>query len=498
MEVQVENTPHTAERLTRGSLGDGTLLSPLCLNRQSTPVSPGPLPDMPGMEINFRNTFLEVSPKLSVSMPRPQTMPNLNEQLAMGSPTYIEDLEFDFVHGDGIGLLEEAHVDTTGAFGSDVYDANTFRDACETLLSCGTNDVSDTVSGLMIEGLHSGLSPMVDIPNRGNGCSYSPASRQQYKINREVNSTQPEDLPPDMLTTVMLRNIPNKLSQMDIANAVKHEGFLGEFDFFYSPLDFKSGSNLGYAFINFTSHEVAVRFRDTIAGVLLARSVAEANTSGLYWDDSNTSSKATIITPEVSAQLMRSNKQCGVAWARIQGLEANIKHYRNSPVNELASEFRPMLFATKELVVDHPAIPAGAALPFPLPDRSNNMMTSQYHYNNNREHIAGMQQQQRQAQKFRGTNNILTQAQCAQKIFAGGLSNATSSESLASYFTLRFPMFDLVEAVVIMDRRSGVSKGFGFVTFASDEAVQHILHPMNGPHIIDGHPVVLRNYTSSR
>ncbi|EEQ97242.1 dc50, putative [Perkinsus marinus ATCC 50983] len=457
---------------------------------------------MPGMEINFRNTFLEVSPKLCASMPRPQTMPNLIEQLGMSDPTYVEDLEFDteFDTQDGVGLLDEAHMENDAGvmYGGALYDANSFRDACQTLLSVNTgatiglNENRDTppsppppIGGLMIEGI--GTSLMQPIDSVRHGGTYSPSSRQQYKANRDAHQSNSEALPPEMLTTVMLRNIPNKLSQMDIANAVKHEGFLGEFDFFYSPLDFKSGSNLGYAFINFISHEVAVRFRLKIAGLLLARSVAEANTSGLYWDE-NSGSKATVITPEVSAQLMRSNKQCGVAWARIQGLEANIKHYRNSPVNELASGYRPMLFASKDLVINHPTIPVGSLLPFPLPDRRAS--------NGGRASLTAstafkQQHQQHQQQQQSGMVNL-------NKIFVGGLSPESTSASLEEYFNFRFPMFTVLEAVVIMDRRTRVSKGFGFATFDSNEAVQNILHPLNNPHIIDGHSVVLRSYTSNR
>ncbi|KAF4647278.1 hypothetical protein FOL46_004471, partial [Perkinsus olseni] len=137
MEIEVDQTLNPGGKVNRNSLGEGALYSPGPLMRQTTPVSPGPLPDMPGMEINFRNTFLEVSPKLSASMPRPQTMPNLNEQLAMADPTYIEDLEFEYDGGDGVGLLDEAHIENHAAatYGGTVYDANSFRDACQTLLS---------------------------------------------------------------------------------------------------------------------------------------------------------------------------------------------------------------------------------------------------------------------------------------------------------------------------------------------------------------------------
>lgn len=45
-----------------------------------------------------------------------------------------------------------------------------------------------------------------------------------------------------------------------------------------------------------------------------------------------------------------------VCWARVQGLEANVDHYRNSPVNEMPhNEYKPMLFAR------------GQYIPFPMP-----------------------------------------------------------------------------------------------------------------------------------
>jgi hypothetical protein len=50
----------------------------------------------------------------------------------------------------------------------------------------------------------------------------------------------------------------------------------------------------------------------------------------------------------------KSNKICQVSWARVQGCQANIQHYRNTPI---AEEFKPVIFDSD-----------GQRLPFPGPD----------------------------------------------------------------------------------------------------------------------------------
>jgi hypothetical protein len=43
----------------------------------------------------------------------------------------------------------------------------------------------------------------------------------------------------DRRTTLMIRNIPNKYSQAAVLDEI-NEQFLGTFDFFYLPIDFKN------------------------------------------------------------------------------------------------------------------------------------------------------------------------------------------------------------------------------------------------------------------
>jgi len=65
----------------------------------------------------------------------------------------------------------------------------------------------------------------------------------------------------------------------------------------------------------------------------------------------------------------------------------------------------------------------------------------------------------------------------AKKLFCGGLSWGTTDESLRQAFE---QFGEVVDAKVIMDRETGRSKGFGFVTFANDEDATNAVTQMDG------------------
>ncbi|XP_022104519.1 RNA-binding protein 38-like isoform X1 [Acanthaster planci] len=67
------------------------------------------------------------------------------------------------------------------------------------------------------------------------------------------------------------------------------------------------------------------------------------------------------------------------------------------------------------------------------------------------------------------------------KIFVGGLPFHTNNEKLREYFE---PFGEIEEAVVITDRNSGKSKGYGFVTMATKDAARLACADANP--IIDG------------
>ncbi len=63
------------------------------------------------------------------------------------------------------------------------------------------------------------------------------------------------------------------------------------------------------------------------------------------------------------------------------------------------------------------------------------------------------------------------------KLFVGGLSFNTTDDELRDGFA---GFGEIVEAKVIVDRETGRSRGFGFVTFASEDSAQKAIDEMNG------------------
>ena len=73
----------------------------------------------------------------------------------------------------------------------------------------------------------------------------------------------------------------------------------------------------------------------------------------------------------------------------------------------------------------------------------------------------------------------------AKKLFVGGLSWNTTDDGLRGAFE---QFGEIVEAKVITDRDSGRSRGFGFVTYTSDEAAASAISQMNGAQL-DGRAI---------
>lgn len=107
----------------------------------------------------------------------------------------------------------------------------------------------------------------------------------------------------------MLRNIPNRYSR-DLLVERLNDGYLGQFDFVYLPIDFNSKCNVGYAFINFRLPQHAVRFISEFNGV-----------------------KARLCLPGFS-----SKKICEVSYATVQGQEANMENFRDEKFVEKLRE----------------------------------------------------------------------------------------------------------------------------------------------------------------
>ncbi|KAG8376760.1 hypothetical protein BUALT_Bualt09G0097300 [Buddleja alternifolia] len=65
----------------------------------------------------------------------------------------------------------------------------------------------------------------------------------------------------------------------------------------------------------------------------------------------------------------------------------------------------------------------------------------------------------------------------ASKLFVGGLSFYTTEQGLSEAFSQHG---QVIEAQVVMDRVSDRSKGFGFVTYASEDEAEKAIAEMNG------------------
>lgn len=81
----------------------------------------------------------------------------------------------------------------------------------------------------------------------------SSLSTEQFAVQRASVGSGPGE---DRRATLMIRNIPNKYLQKDLMEAIDAAGFVGQYDFFYLPIDFKNHCNVGYAFINLVSTDV--------------------------------------------------------------------------------------------------------------------------------------------------------------------------------------------------------------------------------------------------
>ena len=73
----------------------------------------------------------------------------------------------------------------------------------------------------------------------------------------------------------------------------------------------------------------------------------------------------------------------------------------------------------------------------------------------------------------------------SKKLFVGSLSWDTNDEGLRNAFA---EYGEIEEAVVISDRDTGRSRGFGFVTFEDDEAADKAIAALNGTEL-DGRTI---------
>lgn len=114
------------------------------------------------------------------------------------------------------------------------------------------------------------------------------------------------------MTTVMLAGLPPSLTAHNIVAALDNCGFDGGYDFLYVPISFESHTNMGHAFINFTSPESAEK--------------CLVEFSGFAWSN--------------------SSRPCRTRWADVQGYKNNIRKQQWSSLiaADIPDDFKPWVF----------------------------------------------------------------------------------------------------------------------------------------------------------
>ncbi|KAG7290986.1 hypothetical protein NEMBOFW57_000993 [Staphylotrichum longicolle] len=177
----------------------------------------------------------------------------------------------------------------------------------------------------------------------------------------------------DVRTTIMLRNIPNKVDQAMLKRIIDESSW-GKYDFMYLRIDFANDCNVGYAFINFVDPLDIIDFVN-----------ARGNQR---WN------------------CFKSDKVAEISYATIQGKDCLVQKFRNSSVMLEAPHYRPKLYYTSN--GPRPDL-SGQEEPFPEPDNQSKMKRSC----ENAEHVglftpnAGQhfrdEQRRRRSQYDRGT-----------------------------------------------------------------------------------------------
>ncbi|SPQ22724.1 f8625fbd-b7d2-42f0-902b-fa845fd9621f [Thermothielavioides terrestris] len=144
----------------------------------------------------------------------------------------------------------------------------------------------------------------------------------------------------DVRTTIMLRNIPNKVDQAMLKRIIDESSW-GKYDFMYLRIDFANDCNVGYAFINFVDPLDIIDFVN-----------ARGNQR---WN------------------CFKSDKVAEISYATIQGKDCLVQKFRNSSVMLEAPHYRPKLYYTTN--GPRPDL-AGQEEEFPGPDNLSKMRRS--------------------------------------------------------------------------------------------------------------------------
>jgi hypothetical protein len=148
-------------------------------------------------------------------------------------------------------------------------------------------------------------------------CTGKPSQPRKSKKNgyQVTKDEAPNEWNSKLTTTIMLKNLHNKVTQQELIMDLQCNGFVSTFDFLYLPIDATTNANRGYAFINFLTPELAWQFRTQYEDTQIGN------------DKKGKSGKFLRVSP-----------------ATLQGFAANYAHYSSARVQRGPPETRPLFF----------------------------------------------------------------------------------------------------------------------------------------------------------
>lgn len=214
------------------------------------------------MYIHYCSSFFDPEPDEQTTHQDPQSitaMDGVHKEQTQSFTAMQELVNLD---------AEWTHIPTMESLAAwgDIMVANGFEDP----LFAPRNNVSH-LSGISARNEHSTSAGSPTLQERhpafackvGEGRSTHCPGKHIEAPNPTLNGSVDVHLSP--VTTLMLRNLPCRLSQEGLANLVDELGFAGTYDLIYIPWGFQS--YVGYGFINFHTTEDAARFSIAISSV---------------------------------------------------------------------------------------------------------------------------------------------------------------------------------------------------------------------------------------
>ncbi|KAG8992661.1 hypothetical protein FRB90_000936 [Tulasnella sp. 427] len=187
---------------------------------------------------------------------------------------------------------------------------------------------------------------VVNLNSGGGGFPplYAPANRPLLPLSARTSLSQTRDPPSprntvdidkiangmDTRTTIMIKNVPSRMTLTDM------EAFINkicerEYDFLYLRMDFVTGNNVGYAFVNFIEVSSLLKFLQTYLGK--------------RWN------------------LYSSDKVMYAAYATYQGKAALVTKFQNSSILDREEKVKPHIYYSS-------GEKKGLPEPFPPPNDS--------------------------------------------------------------------------------------------------------------------------------